>query len=76
MTQKPVLAGITLIVVGVALFAALAYEPANVVAMFGLTNVASEASVVVVSLAVVAACCIAGVAALRRARRNRLTSAS
>ena len=76
MTQKPVLVGTTLIALGLALFVALAYEPANIVSILGLGNVASEASVVVISLAVVAACCIAGLSALRAARRKRLSSAS
>ena len=66
--RKSQLLGIGLITAAAALFAALAYEPANIVALFGLQNLVSEAAVVVLTLAVVAACGIGGIATLWRGR--------
>lgn len=60
--------GNALILAGGALFAALAYEPANVSAALGLERTLSEAVVVLAGLTVSAACGAAGVAMLVLAR--------
>ncbi len=49
-----------------ALFAAMAYEPANLVTAFGAQGVLSEATVVLLALAASAALGLAGAAANRR----------
>lgn len=64
MTQSRI-TGIFWITAGLALFAALAYEPANLVNLLGLQNRADEATVVVAVLGVVLACATGGVVALR-----------
>jgi hypothetical protein len=52
--------GTTSIAVGCALFAVLAYEPANIVNALGLNGRVSEAAIVVGALLVSAACGLAG----------------
>jgi hypothetical protein len=67
--SKSRLPGIVLITTGASLLAAVLYEPANVVSMFGLENLLSEASAVLLSFAAVGACSIGGLAALRSGAR-------
>jgi hypothetical protein len=62
---KSRLFGITSIMAGSVLLAALLYEPSNIVTVLGLENVLSEGAVALLGLFIVAACGIGGGAALR-----------
>lgn len=66
--------GIASLATASALFAALAYEPADLAATLGVQNVADEGSVVVGGLALVAAGALAGIVTLRRASAQRATA--
>ncbi len=58
--------GIALTTFGAVMLAALAYEPANVATLLGLKRVLNEATVVMLSLLVIATSFCGGVAQLRR----------
>jgi hypothetical protein len=58
--RESTLTGTISIAVGGALFAVLAYEPANLVQALGLQGRVSEAGVVIGTLLVAAACGLAG----------------
>ena len=64
--------GVALIAAGLVLFGVLLYEPANIVEALGVGNFMDEARVVLICLAIVAGCVLAGVASLRSNRRPEL----
>jgi predicted membrane protein len=63
--RKSRLFGLSLIMCGASLLTALLYEPSTIGGIFGLDKLISEANVVLLSLLMVVACCIGGVAALK-----------
>ena len=68
MRSSPRLAGIALVILGLALLAWLLYDATSVVETLGLAALMSEAAVALLGLLVVAVCLGGGVACLRKSR--------